>query len=78
MFSNLIKTIWTLFLLASMAQAQFQFFEQMFGGGGGPRQQQPAQDEPSDPSWYQKNWENGEFGSAFMDYLESYANTGRK
>lgn len=77
MFSTWIKIIWALFLLASVAQAQFQFFEQMFGGGG-PRQQQPAQDEPSDPSWYQKNWENGEFMSALMDYLESYANAGRK
>jgi len=64
MFSNLIKSLWALLLLASMAQAQFQFFEHMFGGGGGggqrqARQQAEPHDGPSDPSWYQHEWENG-------------------
>ena len=82
MFSNWTKTLWTLFLLASAVQAQFQFFEQMFGGVGGPgqgRQQQAAQDEPSDPSWYQKNWENGEIGSVLIGLSQVlYKREGRR
>lgn len=63
MLLNLIKPLWALLLLASVAQAQFQFFEHMFGGGGGgqrqARQQAEPHDGPSDPSWYQNEWENG-------------------
>lgn len=73
MLSAWMKTFWAFLLLASVAQAQFQFFEHMFGGGG-PRQaqqQQQARDGPSDPSWYQEKWENSMivlwlwFGSSF-------------
>ena len=65
MISYWSKALWALLLLASVAQAQFQFFEQMFGGGGPGhgRQQQAPQDGPSDPSWYQNKWENGEIES---------------
>ena len=49
--------------LASSAQAQFQFFEQMFQGGGGgghqQHQQQQAQNVPSDSKWYQETYEQG-------------------
>lgn len=48
-----------LLLFASLAQAQFQFFEQMFGGGGGQQQAQP-QNMPSDSAWYQTQYEAGE------------------
>lgn len=49
-----------LLLFASLAQAQFQFFEQMFGGGGGQQQAQP-QNMPSDSEWYQTQYEAGEY-----------------
>lgn len=65
MFSNWIKALWAFLLLATVAQAQFQFFEHMFGGGGGPRQarQEDHQDGPSDSSWYEDRWENGKFAN---------------
>ncbi|KAI1751570.1 hypothetical protein F4782DRAFT_179374 [Xylaria castorea] len=56
----------TLLLLAiftSFAQAQFGFFDQMFGGGGGGQQQQQQQQQqrsqngPSDSSIYQTNFD---------------------
>ncbi|KAI1733546.1 hypothetical protein F4680DRAFT_441337 [Xylaria scruposa] len=53
----------TLLLVAfftSLAQAQFGFFDQMFGGGGNQQaqqQQQRPQNGPSDSSLYQTNFE---------------------
>lgn len=48
-----------LFLLSiSVANAQFQFFEQMFQGGQQQQRQEP-QNVPSDSSWYQQNYDNG-------------------
>ena len=47
----------TLFCLVLPAFAQFQFFEQMFGGGG--QQQQAPQNVRSDSSWYHGNWKDG-------------------
>ncbi|KAI1184325.1 hypothetical protein F5B17DRAFT_412480 [Nemania serpens] len=44
-------------LLASLAQAQFGFFDQMFGGQQQQQQQQQQQNVPSDPSLYQNNFE---------------------
>ncbi|KAI0468079.1 hypothetical protein F4859DRAFT_224139 [Xylaria cf. heliscus] len=50
-------------LLTSLAQAQFGFFDQMFGGGGQQQQQQQQQQQrqqqngPSDSSLYQTNFE---------------------
>ncbi|OJJ79638.1 protein lcl2 [Aspergillus glaucus CBS 516.65] len=63
MLPNLVKALWAFLLLASVAQAQFQFFEHMFGGGGGGgqrqgRQQAEPHDGPSDPTWYQNEWES--------------------
>jgi hypothetical protein len=60
------STLLLLFLFyTSVAQAQFQFFEQMFSGGHQQQQQQhhhqDQHDVPSDSSWYQKTWEGGEF-----------------
>jgi hypothetical protein len=46
----------SVFLYSILAQAQFQFFEQMFQGGG--QQQQAPQNAASDASWYQQNYEN--------------------
>ena len=45
--------------LAPFTQAQFQFFEQMFQGGGQQHQQQHAQNVPSDSKWYQETYEQG-------------------
>ncbi|KAI0513346.1 hypothetical protein F5B22DRAFT_612160 [Xylaria bambusicola] len=45
-------------LLASVAQAQFGFFDQMFGQQGGQQQQQQRpQNVPSDSSFYQAQFE---------------------
>jgi hypothetical protein len=47
-------------LLLLGANAQFQFFEQMFQGQQQQQQQQQApQNVPSDSSWYQQNYDNG-------------------
>lgn len=48
-------------LLAGTANAQFQFFENMFGGHQGGHQQQQQANAPSDSSWYQQNWDQGTF-----------------
>jgi hypothetical protein len=44
----------------SVAQAQFNFFEQMFGGGEQQqRQQHRSQSAPSDSGRYQQMWNAG-------------------
>ncbi|RAH73724.1 protein lcl2 [Aspergillus aculeatinus CBS 121060] len=54
-----IKSFGLILLLASVAHAQFQFFEHMFGGGGGGgHQHQAPQNVPSDSSRYQSQWES--------------------
>lgn len=45
-------------LLGLGVNAQFGFFDQMFGGGG-HQQQQQQQNVRSDSSWYQSQYENG-------------------
>ncbi|KAM0795674.1 hypothetical protein BDR22DRAFT_893917 [Usnea florida] len=48
--------------LASLASAQFQFFEQMFNQGGQQQQQhhqQQPQNVASDSEWYQRTYESG-------------------
>ncbi|EPS34593.1 hypothetical protein PDE_09557 [Penicillium oxalicum 114-2] len=57
MMRNFISSLWSLLLLATMAQAQFQFFEQMFGGGQQhPGHRQGSQNVPSDSGRYQQMW----------------------
>ncbi|KAI9933334.1 Long chronological lifespan protein 2 [Aspergillus wentii] len=46
--------------MVSVAQAQFQFFEHMFGGGNQQEQQRQAQNSPSDSSRYQRSWESSQ------------------
>lgn len=61
-----VATLWALLVLASLAQAQFQFFEHMFGGGHQQQQHhrpQEGQNVPSDSSWFRNNWEAGEWPS---------------
>jgi hypothetical protein len=50
-----------LLVLAGLATAQFQFFEQFFQGGQQPQGQQEKQNVPSDSSWYRQNWEGGQY-----------------
>ena len=55
--------------LASVALAQFQFFEQMFNQGGQQQRHQQQQDQPqnvaSDSEWYQRTYEGGMRTSPF-------------
>lgn len=55
-----LRALWALLLLASLAHAQFQFFEHMFGGGSQQERGPDSQNMPSDSSRYQKHWEAGE------------------
>lgn len=60
----LINILLGLLLLAATARAQFNFFEQMFGGGGEPEHDHDQRNVPSDSTWYQKNFENGSYNPA--------------
>jgi hypothetical protein len=61
MFAKSITALWALILLVSAAQAQFQFFEHMFGGNQGQGHQQGGeqQEASSDSEWYQRTWDEG-------------------
>ncbi|EMR71551.1 long chronological lifespan protein 2 [Eutypa lata UCREL1] len=50
-------TLLLIALLSPLVSAQFGFFDQMFGGGGQQQQQGEPQNVPSDPTFYQSNWE---------------------
>ena len=57
---SVLQTVWAIFMLVAVAQAQFNFFDQMFGGN--QQQQghhQGAQDVSSDSSRYQNSWNQG-------------------
>lgn len=61
MLRTWLQALWAFFLLVSVAQAQFNFFEQMFGGNQQQAQhQQGAQNVPSDSARYQKMWQQCE------------------
>ncbi|KAJ5995240.1 hypothetical protein N7481_002217 [Penicillium waksmanii] len=61
MLRNLLPAIWAFFLLASVAQAQFNFFDNMFGGNQQQAQQnQGPQNAPSDSVRYQKMWQQSQ------------------
>jgi len=58
MLQNWFKAVLAFFLLVSVAHAQFNFFEHMFGGNQQQaQQQQGAQNVPSDSGRYQKMWQ---------------------
>lgn len=60
MLAKSIAAFWALLLFISTVQAQFQFFEHMFGGGQQQEHhQQEQQDVASDSSWYQRTWDGG-------------------
>ncbi len=65
-----MKTLATVLLLfAATAWANFQFFDQFFGGQQQPHQTQQKQDGPSDSVWYQQSWE----GSTSPSFLACIA-----
>ena len=51
-----MKSILLVLALALSVTAQFQFFEQFFGG---EQQHQQPQNVPSDSSWYKQNYAKG-------------------
>jgi hypothetical protein len=55
---NILFLALSLMLFLGASNAQFGFFDQMFGGGG-HQQQQQQQNVRSDSSWYQSQYENG-------------------
>ncbi|KAF2191811.1 hypothetical protein K469DRAFT_731978 [Zopfia rhizophila CBS 207.26] len=60
---HLVLIVFNLFAVQS--NAQFGFFDQMFGGGGHQQQQQQQQNVRSDSSWYQSQYE----GAHCSNYL---------
>ena len=67
-----------LLLLASVASAQFQFFDQFFGGQQQQQQQQQSQghqDNPSDSSWYKQTWESCKILSRPRECLDTSLRT---
>lgn len=64
-----------LLLLSTTARAQFQFFEQMFGGGRDEGQEEQGQkNTPSDSAWYQRNYESGMLLSPIAVHFKDYPN----
>ncbi|KAI9828355.1 MAG: Long chronological lifespan protein 2 [Thelocarpon impressellum] len=60
MRSVLLPGVSAILFFSISVSAQFQFFEQMFQGGGHQEhhhQPQRAQNVPSDSQWYQQNYE---------------------
>ncbi|KAJ5182894.1 hypothetical protein N7492_000510 [Penicillium capsulatum] len=49
--------VWALVLLVSVANAQFNFFEHMFGGNQQQQRNAGPQNVPSDSSRYQNAWD---------------------
>ena len=62
----LLKLPLGILLLVAGANAQFQFFEQMFQGQQQHQQQQAPQNVPSDSSWYQQNYDKGMLPFVFL------------
>ena len=56
-------------LLIAGANAQFQFFEQMFNQGGQQQHHQAPQNVPSDSNWYQENYNSGLSSHYFVPIL---------
>ncbi|KAL8664544.1 MAG: hypothetical protein Q9202_002953 [Teloschistes flavicans] len=56
---TILISLFSSILLLPLASAQFQFFEQMFQGGGHQHaQQQQPQNVASDSRWYQETYES--------------------
>ena len=53
-------------LFVASVSANFQFFDQFFGGQQQQHQTQQKQDGPSDSAWYQQSWDGGMYISIFL------------
>jgi hypothetical protein len=71
----IVKLLLGALLFVVGANAQFQFFEQMFQGGQQQHQHQAPKDVPSDSSWYQQNYDNGR---SFSFFFHGSANTAKQ
>ena len=60
-----MHSLWLMSLLLTVVSAQFQFFDQFFGGQ--QQQAQEPQNVASDSSWYQNTWQGGMFTEAVLD-----------
>lgn len=65
MLRNIGHAIWAFLMLVAVAQAQFNFFEHMFGANQQQHQQQGSQNVPSDSGRYQHSWRQGESRCSF-------------
>ncbi|KAF3479774.1 phospholipid scramblase family protein [Arthroderma uncinatum] len=65
--ANMLRTVLLGLFFFTTAQAQFQFFEQMFGGSGQQHQESHGQggNVPSDSAWYQNTY-NGAHCSNYL------------
>jgi hypothetical protein len=63
--ARILFSLFSALLVAASANAQFNFFEQMFNQGG--QQQQEPQNVASDSSWYQDNYKNGRSPSSLKE-----------
>jgi len=56
---GVVRSLVAILFLVTAVTAQFQFFEQFFGGQQQPHGAQEKQNVRSDSSWYRQNWEGG-------------------
>ena len=59
MMRTFVQALWAIFMMVSVAQAQFNFFDHMFGGGQQQQGHQGSQNVPSDSGRYQSMWNQG-------------------
>lgn len=69
MMRTFVQALWAIFMMVSVAQAQFNFFDHMFGGGQQQQGHQGSQNVPSDSGRYQSMWNQG------MDLISRFCNT---
>lgn len=60
MLCNLRQTLWALVTVVAVAQAQFGFFDHMFGANQQYHEQAGDHNVPSDSGRYQQSWRQGE------------------
>lgn len=70
MLRNFGQALWALLMLVTVAQAQFNFFEHMFGANQQQQhQQQGSQNVPSDSGRYQNSWRQGESSKLLIGWI---------
>lgn len=56
MLCNIGQTLWALLMVVAVAQAQFGFFDHMFGANQQHHEQAGAHNVPSDSGRYRQSW----------------------